>query len=147
MIKNDTLHSALRTIDDAGGTPYFVGGTARDFLFTGEDPKDIDIEVFGLEADQLMECLAYYGQVQMVGSSYGVYTVNEVRHNNLPVEFSIPRAKETRSANERDNPLDHSHDPLRILGSPYLHHLQNLRNRTRHARSHGENRGSRRTER
>ena len=90
----EQVQDALHTIYEAGGTPYIVGGAARDFLFTKEDPRDVDIEVFGLEADQLMECLACYGQVQKVGSSYGVYMVKEISYNRQAVEFSLPRASE-----------------------------------------------------
>ena len=54
------LTSAGRRVVDAvlraGGRPYLVGGSVRDLLAGGADvSKDLDVEVFDLDLDALVE--------------------------------------------------------------------------------------------
>lgn len=64
-------------IKDAGGLPYYVGGYVRDYL-RGVYSRDIDIEVFGLEAEKLESVLASFGEVNFVGKQYGCYKVKDI---------------------------------------------------------------------
>jgi tRNA nucleotidyltransferase/poly(A) polymerase len=82
-----------KAISQAGGRAFLVGGTVRDVLFnaihkTKLDSKDIDIEVFGLKTDQLVEILIRFGRVDGVGKSFGVL---KVTIGNLDLDFSLPR--------------------------------------------------------
>lgn len=72
-------------IQQAGGTAYYVGGYVRDKLM-GRDNKDIDIEVHGLTAEQLLKILKEVGEPDTVGSSFGIYTLH---HYDL--DISLPR--------------------------------------------------------
>ena len=68
----------IAAIRDAGGRPIFVGGSVRDALISGEaiSPKDIDIEVYGLEIDSLMNALSTIGVVNEVGKAFSVLKTN-----------------------------------------------------------------------
>ncbi|HEY3864182.1 MAG TPA: HD domain-containing protein [Verrucomicrobiae bacterium] len=51
---------------------YLVGGCVRDALAGLPAGKDFDIEVFGLDYEQLMAALARWGRTDLVGRSFGV---------------------------------------------------------------------------
>ena len=60
MSELETATEIARAVRDAGGRALIVGGWVRDRLL-GRDAKDIDVEVFGLPADQLKTLLARIG--------------------------------------------------------------------------------------
>jgi tRNA nucleotidyltransferase (CCA-adding enzyme) len=51
---------------------YLVGGCVRDALAGLPPGKDFDVEVFGLDYEQLMAALARWGRTDLVGRSFGV---------------------------------------------------------------------------
>lgn len=57
-----------------GGRALLVGGCVRDELL-GREPKDLDLEVFGIEAPALRTLLDALGQVDAVGQSFAVYKI------------------------------------------------------------------------
>lgn len=67
-----------------GGQAMLVGGCVRDELM-GVEPKDFDIEVYGIEPLKLKEILKQFGRVDAVGESFTVYKIG----NDLDV--SLPR--------------------------------------------------------
>jgi tRNA nucleotidyltransferase (CCA-adding enzyme) len=81
-----TLPSLLHAIDEQGGHAYFVGGMVRDMLL-GSPIKDVDIEVHGLQEDQLAHVLQKFGPVDVVGKSFGV-----LRLHGIDIDWSLPRA-------------------------------------------------------
>ena len=67
---------------------YVVGGCVRDWLL-GETPKDIDVEVYGLDMDRLEQVLNRWGRVDRVGKAFGVL---KLRLGDEGVfDFSLPR--------------------------------------------------------
>lgn len=72
-------------IRSRGGRAMYVGGVVRDRLL-GIEPKDVDIEVYGLEPGELEELLGSHGKVRLVGRQFGV-----LRLEGLGVEWSLPR--------------------------------------------------------
>jgi tRNA nucleotidyltransferase (CCA-adding enzyme) len=102
---------ALHAIANAGGTPYIVGGAARDYLLTKDSFKDLDVEVFNLPGPKLLDVLSQFGQVHRVGASFGVYSLREVAYNGLPVEFAIPRSIEFYL---------HKHNDVTVELDPFL---------------------------
>jgi len=83
MIKMSEKNTRIvQAIYDRGGYPYFVGGCVRDYLM-GIEPKDFDIEVYGLSLEDLIECLNPFG-ADLVGKSFGVIKVGDL-------DISIPR--------------------------------------------------------
>ena len=82
-------------VRDAGGRAIVVGGWARDCLL-GVYSKDIDIEVFGLDAERLESLLGGFGKVHTVGRAFGVFRVGD-----LHMDFSLPRRDSKRGPGHR----------------------------------------------
>ncbi len=74
----------VRAIRDEGGRALLVGGCVRDLLMTGE-PKDWDIEVYGIEPARLRALLDQFGSVDVVGEAFTVYKLGR------DLDVSIPR--------------------------------------------------------
>ena len=84
-------------IHHAGGQAILVGGCVRDEML-GLTPKDLDIEVFGLDADALVGVLSPFGHVKQYGASFPVFGVGR-----LGIDFALPRAATfTEAALHRD---------------------------------------------
>lgn len=90
LILSPASKAIITAIRDAGGKPIFVGGSVRDALISGEaiSPKDIDIEVYGLEIDSLMNALSTIGAVNEVGKAFSVLKMN-VQGEDF--DISLPR--------------------------------------------------------
>ncbi len=92
-----------------GGRAYLVGGGVRDHLM-GLEVKDWDIEVFGVQARDLVRLLRHGGHVNAVGRSFGVFkwsppgTVGEAE-----IDVSIPR---------RDSKVGPGHKGIHVEGDP-----------------------------
>lgn len=79
----------LSAIEQAGGRPLLVGGCVRDAVLGDHNPKDIDIEVYGISNPNLLtEHLARVGKVDTVGASFGVI---KVRSGDEDFDVSLPR--------------------------------------------------------
>jgi tRNA nucleotidyltransferase (CCA-adding enzyme) len=81
------LRPILELIRAEGGQPFEVGGCVRDRLL-GETVKDVDIEVFHLDADTLMRILGQFGRVDSVGVSFGVIKLWAAGEE---FDFALPR--------------------------------------------------------
>lgn len=97
-------------IREAGGRALLVGGFVRDELL-GFDPKDADLEVYGLEAPELRAVLEKHGRVGAVGESFRVYKLtwfdNKVRHE---LDVALPR---------RDKKVGEGHKGFEVEGDPF----------------------------
>jgi tRNA nucleotidyltransferase (CCA-adding enzyme) len=80
------LTDIFDAIQKEGGHAYFVGGMVRD-MFLRLPLKDIDIEVHGLQEEQLTHILQKFGHVDTVGKSFGV-----LRLHGVDIDWSLPRA-------------------------------------------------------
>lgn len=69
----------------AGGRALLVGGCVRDAILQLPS-KDIDIEVFGLEAKRLEVLLGERYALNHVGKSFGVYKLK-----GFPIDIALPR--------------------------------------------------------
>ena len=67
-----------------GGRAMLVGGCVRDALM-GIEPKDWDLEIYGIEPPKLREILESFGRVDAVGEAFTVYKLG----NDLDV--ALPR--------------------------------------------------------
>jgi tRNA nucleotidyltransferase (CCA-adding enzyme) len=87
-IEHPGLSGILRQLDQlirrAGGRLWLVGGSVRD-LVLGQQPRDLDVEVFGLPPGQLHALLGQHFAVQFVGKAFGVFKLS-----GLPVDISVP---------------------------------------------------------
>jgi tRNA nucleotidyltransferase (CCA-adding enzyme) len=91
------LLAALEALRTAQGRPRLVGGCVRDWLL-GLEPKDFDVEVYGLDYETLGRVLAPFGPTDLVGRSFGVL---KVRLDGIDYDFSLPRRESKTGAGHR----------------------------------------------
>ena len=103
MTEFDLASSIAERAREAGGRALFVGGWVRDRLL-GRDSTDIDLEVYGIEADRLRALLEALGTVNTVGESFTVYKVG-------PVDVALPRI---------DSKSGRGHRGFVVTGDPRL---------------------------
>jgi len=84
-----------RTVREAGGRAFVVGGWVRDRL-RGEQSKDIDIEVFGIAAAELPGLLGTLGRVEPAGQSFPVYKVARPGSGEPAIDVALPRRESKR---------------------------------------------------
>ena len=87
----------------AGGRALIVGGWVRDRLL-GHESKDIDIEVFGVDAARIRELLESLGRVETVGESFQVYKCGDI-------DVSLPR---------RESKAGRGHRGFIVTGDPSM---------------------------
>ena len=92
-----------RSVAAYDGRALFVGGFVRDRLLRKES-TDIDIEVYGLTAQQLQEILARIGSVNTVGASFSVFKLGSL-------DISLPRTESRIGSGHRD---------FSVIGDPRL---------------------------
>ena len=73
-----------RAVRDEGGRALLVGGCVRDELM-GTQPKDWDLEVYGIQPARLRELLDQFGSVNVVGEAFTVYKLG------AHLDVSVPR--------------------------------------------------------
>jgi len=93
------LQRLVRELSGAGYRALVVGGAVRDALLGGE-PKDFDIEVYGVAYDQLAGILARHGRVDLVGKSFGVVKLQDGSGHEY--DFSVPRRDSKFGLGHRD---------------------------------------------
>lgn len=81
------------------GRPRLVGGGVRDWLL-GLAPKDFDVEVGGVDFEQLHRALQPFGSTDVVGRSFGVIKVRS-RASGSEYDFSLPRRESKTGAGHR----------------------------------------------
>src|SRR5688500_9037946 len=96
-------HEIARAATHAGGRALIVGGWVRDRLL-GRESKDIDIEVFGIDAAALKPLLETLGRVDTVGESFTVYKI-------AGLDVSLPR---------RESKTGRGHKGFTVIGDPSL---------------------------
>ena len=76
-------------VKKAGGRALLVGGCVRDELL-GLEPKDFDIECFGISGQDLQAALGEKFELDLVGISFGV-----IKLKHLEIDVAMPR-RETK---------------------------------------------------
>ena len=98
-----TAIAVSRLVASAGGRALIVGGWVRDRLL-GLPSKDVDLEVFGLDAGALARLLETVAPVNTVGESFTVYKVADL-------DVSIPR---------RESKTGPGHRGFAVTGDPSM---------------------------
>ncbi len=97
-----------REVEALGGKALIVGGYPRDELLrrAGRDvtSKDVDLEVYGLNVNELAALLASFGEVDQTGSAFSVFRVGGL-------EVAVPR---------RDAKVSTGHRGFDVTGDPNL---------------------------
>lgn len=100
----DKVLSLAEAAAAAGGRAMLVGGCVRDDLM-GIEPKDWDVEVFGVDPARLREILDSLGSVDVVGEAFAVYKLGS------DLDVSIPR---------RERKSGHGHRGFVVDGDPSM---------------------------
>ncbi|PIP58717.1 MAG: polynucleotide adenylyltransferase [Verrucomicrobia bacterium CG_4_10_14_3_um_filter_43_23] len=82
-------------MQEIGGRAVCVGGCVRDALL-GQEPKDIDIEVFGVDPQILEEALSQRYEVLPIGKDFGVLSIKQYN-----IDVSVPRKEFKRGEGHR----------------------------------------------
>jgi tRNA nucleotidyltransferase (CCA-adding enzyme) len=96
------VRELAETIEARGGRAMLVGGCVRDDLM-GAEPKDWDVEVYGVAPEELREILEIFGPVNAVGEAFTVYKVGE------HLDVSMPR---------RERKVARGHKGFAVEGDP-----------------------------
>jgi tRNA nucleotidyltransferase (CCA-adding enzyme) len=99
------MTNILQDIEKTGGRALFVGGAVRDSAL-GLEPKDIDIEVYGIDSDSLVDLLGNYGKVDVVGASFGVIKLTTETGD---YDFSLPRRESKQGQGHRGFMVETDH--------------------------------------
>lgn len=113
IINIQKVRPVFDAIVAAGGRPVVVGGSVRDAVMRelwGVDitGKDIDIEVFGISQDGLIETLRQFGRADLVGASFGVV---KLFMGDKDFDFSSPR---------RDNKVGAGNKGFDVKVDPFM---------------------------
>lgn len=92
------------TIKQNGGRAMLVGGCVRDELM-GIEPKDFDVEVYGIEPKKLREILGTFGRVDAVGEAFTVYKIGQ------DLDVALPR---------REKKVGRGHKGFVVEGDPEM---------------------------
>jgi tRNA nucleotidyltransferase (CCA-adding enzyme) len=98
-----SLQAIARHIAERGGRALLVGGSVRDSLL-GRSPGDQDVEVLGLDREQLIDALGEFGRPIPIGRSF-----ESVRLPGLDVDFNLAESPEldfAAAARRRDLTLN-----------------------------------------
>jgi tRNA nucleotidyltransferase (CCA-adding enzyme) len=99
----DRARTIAALVRNAGGRALIVGGWVRDRVM-GRDAKDIDLEVYGLDALGLRHLLESLGRVETVGESFQVYKSGDI-------DVSLPR---------RESKAGRGHRGFDVAGDPTM---------------------------
>ncbi len=89
-------------IEQNGGQAMLVGGCVRDELM-GIEPKDWDVEVYGVEPNKLRKILENFGRVDAVGEAFTVYKIGQ------DLDVALPR---------RERKVGRGHKGFIVEGDP-----------------------------
>ncbi|MCA1815835.1 MAG: hypothetical protein LC746_05400, partial [Acidobacteria bacterium] len=90
----DKITALARAVREAGGRALLVGGCVRDALL-GRQPKDWDVEVYGVEPARLRALLEKFGRVDAVGEAFTVYKLGR------SLDVSLPRRERKQGRGHR----------------------------------------------
>ena len=85
----ETVREVAEVVRKAGGRALLVGGCVRDGLLGGE-PKDFDMECFGVSSADLQKALSEKFDLDLVGVSFGV-----IKLHGYDIDVATPR-RETK---------------------------------------------------
>lgn len=86
-----------QAVQRAGGRALLVGGAVRDRLL-GLPVTDIDLEIYGLSADELSRVAEQFGAVNRVGRQFGIL---KVASEYGDIDLALPRRESKMGAGHR----------------------------------------------
>ncbi|CAM3421474.1 CCA tRNA nucleotidyltransferase [Arcobacter aquimarinus] len=102
------LKEILHSLQELKAKPILVGGCVRDF-FLNIPVKDYDVEIFGIDSLDIIEkSLSKFGNVKLVGKSFGVLTL---KIDEYDFDFALPRIEKK---------IGKSHQDFEVITNPKL---------------------------
>lgn len=89
IILEPSIQNIILQLKGLGFNSYVVGGAVRDAII-GIEAKDVDVEVYGINYEDLMTFLSNHGKVDLVGKKFGVIVFTPFE-GEMKYDFSIPR--------------------------------------------------------
>jgi len=93
----DIAREICQSIAKHGGQAWLVGGSVRD-LCLQQPPKDIDLEIYGLQADKLLQVAQSLGHTEHVGKHFGVIKLWFKGHE---IDLALPRTEKKTELGHR----------------------------------------------
>lgn len=87
-------------VKEKGGRTFYVGGYVRDKLLNIEN-KDVDIEIHGINEEQLIDILKQVGEPISYGKSFGVYSLK-----GYDIDIALPRSEKAIGKGHKDFKID-----------------------------------------
>ena len=87
-------------VKEKGGRTFYVGGYVRDKLLNIEN-KDVDIEIHGINEEQLIDILKQVGDPISYGKSFGVYSLK-----GRNIDIALPRSEKAIGKGHKDFKID-----------------------------------------
>ena len=103
--QRDAVLQVAQCLQEKGGRTFLVGGCVRDALL-GLDSKDIDLEVYGLDAQTVESTLSHYFKLDTVGRAFGVFILK-----GLDIDLALPR---------RESKTGPKHQDFKVVGDPSM---------------------------
>lgn len=100
----DKIFKLAEVVKSNGGRAMLVGGSVRDSLM-GVEPKDFDLEIYGVEPSKLREILDAFGRVDAVGEAFTVYKIGR------DLDVALPR---------RERKTGRGHKGFVVEGDPQM---------------------------
>lgn len=97
-----------KAVKEAGGRALLIGGCVRDIILNNIS-KDFDIEVFGLQSQEVEKIVKLFGKVAKVGKSFGVLKL--ILSNKIEIDISLPR---------KDSKISAGHKGFDVNTDPYM---------------------------
>lgn len=104
MITPTKITKLAEAVKANGGRAMLVGGCVRDELM-GIEPKDFDVEVYGIEPEKLKKILETFGRVDAVGEAFTVYKLGN------EIDVALPR---------RERKVARGHKGFVVEGDPEM---------------------------
>ncbi|MGI8542891.1 MAG: CCA tRNA nucleotidyltransferase [Aridibacter sp.] len=104
MITPTKITKLAEAVKANGGRAMLVGGCVRDELM-GIEPKDFDVEVYGVEPEKLKKILETFGRVDAVGEAFTVYKLGN------EIDVALPR---------RERKVARGHKGFVVEGDPEM---------------------------
>lgn len=90
-----------------GGRALLVGGSVRDEVL-GTPSKDFDLEIYGVQPDDLEKLVHRFGKVDSVGKAFGILKITD---GGMDIDVSIPR---------RDSKVSEGHKGFQVDTDPNM---------------------------
>lgn len=86
-----------RAVAEHGGRALLVGGSVRDDLL-GLEPKDFDVEVYGLAPEKVEEIVGGFGEVADVGKAFAIL---KLVVDDVDIDIAVPRKEQKTGEGHR----------------------------------------------